>query len=190
MDERSSLDPVEEARARVRLRHQRAKPARRPPPPIGFAAARLVRKQTKGKGPAIQRLKDDWREIAGDAFWQVCRPEKITGGAAGRVLTLKVLPAAAVMVQHQIETLRQRVSLAAGGQIEAIKIVQGPLGAAGNARMRRITRPLTPTEQHDLEVGAARITHPALRRAIVALGAAMLTADEPKPVRPAPETLL
>ena len=37
----------------------------------------------------------------------------------GRVLTLRVLPQAAPMVQHQSETIRQRVSVAAGGDSAA-----------------------------------------------------------------------
>ena len=43
------------------------------------------------------------------------------------MLTLLVVPQAAPMVQHQSETLRQRVSVSAGGDITAIRIKQGPL---------------------------------------------------------------
>ena len=128
--------------------------------------------------PAIQMLQARWREIAGEQLWKFCRPEKLSGGKDGRVLTLRVLPQAAPMVQHQSETIRQRVSVAAGGDITAIRLVQGPLKSGEAPKPRRVTRPLTPKERADLEASTASIQDERLRAAIVALGAAMLTAED------------
>ena len=91
-------------------------------PQIGLAAERLGRKVGAKKLPAVQVLQRRWREIVGEKLYPFCRPEKITGGKDGRVLTLRVIPQAAPIVQHQVETIRQRVSVSAGGDIIAIKI--------------------------------------------------------------------
>lgn len=175
---RSSIDPIEEARARVRLRYMRGRAARLPMAQIGLAAERLARKSGGKKMPAIRMLQARWREIAGEQLWKFCRPEKLSGGKDGRVLTLRVLPQAAPMVQHQSETIRQRVSVAAGGDVTAIKLVQGALKAGNAPKARRTSRPLTSKERADLEASTASIEDARLRAAIVALGAAMLTADD------------
>ncbi|KJS35080.1 MAG: hypothetical protein VR74_18025 [Hyphomonas sp. BRH_c22] len=131
-------------------------------------------------------LQRRWREIVGEKLYPFCRPEKITGGKDGRVLTLRVIPQAAPLVQHQVETIRQRVSVSAGGDIIAIKIVQGALATSEPARPRRRPVPLTSAQRRQLEDSAARIENTALRAAIVALGAAVLTADDP--ASPTPDT--
>ncbi|MEZ5946824.1 MAG: DciA family protein [Hyphomonas sp.] len=175
---RSSLDPIEEARARVRLRYMRARAVHPGMKQVGLAAERIARKSGGKKMPAIQILQARWREIAGEQLWKYCRPEKISGGKDGRVLTLRVLPQAAPMVQHQSETIRQRVSVAAGGDVTAIRLVQGPLTTREAAKPRRPARPLTPKERAELEASTVRIEDKGLRAAIVALGAAMLTAED------------
>ena len=177
---RSSIDPIEEARARVRLRYMRGRASRAPMAQIGLAAERLARKSGGRKMPAIRTLQARWREIAGEQLFRYCRPEKLSGGKAGRVLTLRVLPQAAPMVQHQSETIRQRVSVAAGGDVTAIRLVQGALNSGEAPKPRRRVRSLTPKERADLEASTASIQDDRLRAAIVALGAAMLTADEPE----------
>ena len=176
---RSSIDPIEEARARVRLRYMRGRAASPGMPKIGVAAERLTRKSGAKKLPPIQVLKARWREIAGEQLYKFCRPERLSGGKEGRVLTLRVLPQAAPMVQHQSETIRQRVSVAAGGDVVSIKLVQGPLTTSeGPQKPRRVIRPLTPKERAELEASTAGIQDKRLREAIVALGAAMLTAED------------
>jgi len=178
---RSSLDPIEEARARIRLRYQRATRAHPGMRQIGLSAERIGRKSGAKKLPPIQVLRQRWREIAGEQLYKYCRPERLSGGKDGRVLTLLVVPQAAPMVQHQSETLRQRVSVSAGGDITAIKIKQGALGNEPAKPMRRKSRPLTRAEREALQESAARIQDDKLRAAIVALGEAVLTADDTPP---------
>ena len=178
---RSSLDPIEEARARIRLRYQRATRAHPGMRQIGLSAERIGRKSGAKKLPPIQILRQRWREIAGEQLYKYCRPERLSGGKDGRVLTLLVVPQAAPMVQHQSETLRQRVPVSAGGDITAIKIKQGALGNEPAKPMRRKTRPLTRAEREALQESAARIQDDKLRAAIVALGEAMLTAEDTPP---------
>jgi len=183
---RSTLDPIEEARARVRLRYQRARKVHPGMPQIGLAAERLGRKVGAKKLPAVQVLQRRWREIVGEKLYPFCRPEKITGGKDGRVLTLRVIPQAAPIVQHQVETIRQRVSVSAGGDIIAIKIVQGALNTSEPIKPRRKAPPLTAAQRRQLEDSVSRIENSALRAAIVALGAAVLTADD-SPASPVPD---
>lgn len=182
MVKRSTLDPLEEARARVKLRYAKAKPIHPGPGTIGKAAMRLARKKMPTKAPTLSRLKVEWKDIVGEQLARLCRPEKLTPAKGGRRLTLMVVPAAAGLVQHQSEVIRQRVSVAAGGDITAIKILQGHIGTPPKVVSRK-NIPLTP-EQHDALLASAQsIDDEKLRAAIVALGEAVLTAEpeEDKP---------
>lgn len=178
MVKRSTLDPLEEARARVRLRYAKAKAVHPGPGTLGKAAMRLTRRKAPKSGATIGKLKLDWENIVGEQLNRLCRPEKLSATRGGRLLTLKVIPAAAGLVQHQSEMIRQRVSVVAGGDITKIKLMQGPLSGAGPAReLRAPTVPLTP-EQHEALIASAQdIEDKKLRAAIVALGEAVLTAS-------------
>ena len=176
MVKRSSLDPLEEARARVKLRYAKTKPVHPGPGTIGVAAMRLTRKKLPQKAATLSRIKVQWTDIVGEQLARLCRPEKLTPAKGGRRLTLMVIPAAAGLVQHQSEIIRQRVSVAAGGDITAIKILQGHFGAA--AKMTKPTRLALTAEQRDaLLTSAQTIEDKKLRAAIVALGEAVLTAE-------------
>ena len=176
MVKRSSLDPLEEARARVKLRYAKAKPVHPGPGTLGKAAMRLTRKRLPNKAPTLSRLKVQWKEIVGEQLARLCRPEKLTPAKGGRRLTLTVIPAAAGLVQHQSEIIRQRVSVAAGGDITAIKILQGHFGAAPKPPTAAPV-PLTPEQRDALLASAKTIDDEKLRAAIVALGEAVLTAE-------------
>lgn len=182
MVKRSSLDPLEEARARVKLRYAKAKPVHPGPGTIGKAAMRLTRKTLPKKAPTLSRLKLDWESIVGEQLARLCRPEKLTPAKGGRRLTLTVIPAAAGLVQHQSEIIRQRVSVAAGGDITAIKILQGHFGSPPKPG-KVSSVPLTEAQRDALLASAQNIDDEKLRAAIVALGEAVLTAEpeeEPK----------
>ncbi len=181
MVNRSSLDPLEEARARVMLRYQRARRERPLPKTFGAAAMQLARKKLPEKGPAIGRLKLLWRDIVGEQLAKVCEPEKIgaSGKGKGRVLTVKCIPAASTMVQHQTETIRQRVGTSLGGDIREVRIIQGPLTRGGTPALPKRKRPLTPEEQERLAHSVEGIEDAALRKAILALGEAVLTTEQP-----------
>ena len=177
---RSSLDPLEEARARVALRYQRAKRADALPNSFGKVAMQIARKKIPEKGPAIGRLKLLWTDIVGEQLAKVCEPEKIgaSGKGKGRVLTVKCIPAASTMVQHQSELIRQRVGASLGGDIREVRILQGPLTRGGLPKSRKRKRPLTAEEQAFLAQSVATIEDPALRKAVLALGEAVLTTDD------------
>lgn len=179
MVKRSTLDPLEEARALVRLRYSRARTLRPPLKKLGVAADRLGRKQGTAKLPPLKLLQARWRDIAGDQIYRFSHPEKLSSTKDGRILTLRVVPQAAPIIQHQSETIRQRVSVAAGGDITGIRIVQGPISrGAETVAYRPPPRKLTPAEAESLNDDASRIENPRLRAAIVALGKAVLSADQ------------
>lgn len=175
MVKRSSLDPVAEARARIRLRYAKAKAVHNGPRTLGTAAARLVRKSVPKRGATLSKLRMNWTELVGEQLARLCRPEKIGPARGGRKLTLKVIPAAAGLVQHQSEMIRQRVSVAAGGDVTEIKLVQGPLGSGPLKAPRPSVRDLTADEREALLEAATAIEDPKLRAAIVALGEAVLS---------------
>lgn len=163
-----------EAMARARLKRLRARPLRQPPKPVGRDISKVTRKHLKGGGSPISKLKDDWEKIVGERLAKLCRPEKLSGAKTGRTLTLRVLPAAAALVQHQSETIRQRVSVVAGGDITKLTLLQGTLQAKSQPE-RKIRRPLSADERAALDQSVAKIDNPALKAAIVALGRAVLT---------------
>jgi hypothetical protein len=178
MVQRSTLDPLEEARALVKLRYTRARALKPPMKALAISADRVGRKSGTRKLPPLKLLQARWREIAGDQIYRFSHPEKISASKDGRILTLRVVPQAAPLVQHQSETIRQRVSVAAGGDITAIRIVQGPISrGAETIAYRPRARALTPDEADSLDSIARRIDDSRLRTAIVALGKAVLSAD-------------
>lgn len=174
----TSLDPIAEARAQVKLRYSRARPVRAPMKQLGVMADRVGRKAGTAKLPPLKQMQLNWRQIVGEQIWRWSQPEKISASKDGRVLTLTVLPQAAPMIQHQSEIIRQRVSIAAGGDITSIRIIQGQIRRTGPAEYKRRWRPLSPAEKAEVAAHADPIDNPRLRAAIVALGEAVLSATE------------
>lgn len=177
MVKRSTLDPLEEARARIRLRYAKAKRVHPGPGTLGKAAMRIARKKAPKKTATIARLKLDWENIVGQQLARLCRPEKLGASRGGRLLTLKVIPAAAGLVQHQSEMIRQRVSVVAGGDITALKLIQGPLSGSQAAAVSPKGVPITEEQRTALLASTRDIDDPKLREAIVALGEAVLSAS-------------
>lgn len=170
-------DPIAEARARVALRYQRAKPAHRGAPTLGQAASRFVRKTLPEPGAGLARLKAQWRDLVGEDLAKYCAPEKLTGKQTDRTLTLRVVPQAAPIIQHQGEQIRARLKTAAGGHVSRLKIVQGPLRETPVPKPDKLhPRPLTQGELSALERAVEEIECPRLRAATVSLGKAMVSA--------------
>lgn len=172
----AGIDPLEEAMARARLRRLRAKPAFQPRT-ISHDIRKVTRKHLKGHGTPLAKLKDAWPSLVGERLATLCKPKKLTGGKAERTLELAVLPAAATLIEHEQETIRQRVSVAAGGNITKLKLNQTAWAGTGHKSPKAPPRALTYDEQLALEEQVAGIKDPALKAAIVALGTAVLTDD-------------
>lgn len=176
---RSTLDPIEEARARVRLKYQRRRSERKDFVPVGLSATKKVRKLKQPKLAAIKTLQAYWRDIVGDQLYRYCRPEKLQGGRDGRELVLTVLSSAAPIVQHESERIRELASIAAGGDITSISLNHGSLTSADASKSRRRRfNTLTPKQNRQLKDATKNIEDDKLRQALVALGAAVLTAED------------
>ncbi|MEM7768458.1 MAG: DciA family protein [Pseudomonadota bacterium] len=173
-----SLDPIAEARARIALRHKRARSVRPPPPGIGALAAKLARTALPDKGSAIETLKARWADAVSGPIAKYSAPAKISATKTGRILVLRVIPAAAPLIQHQQKQIIERVALAGAGHFDGIRIVQGALTDSA-APEPKVRRPLSPDELRWLSDSVKAIEDPALRAATVSLGKAMLSATEP-----------
>ncbi len=185
MVKRSDLDPIEEARARVRLRYAKTKPIHPGPPAFSVLANRLTRKALPKGAPSLARLQVNWKQIVGEHLARLCYPEKIGTARGGRRLTLRVVPAAAGLVQHQSEIIRQRVSVAAGGDITEIRLQQRALAdSAWKDRSRPTAPALTPAEIAALSEDCAGIDDAPLRAALIALGEVLLRQDKAPPDAP------
>jgi len=172
-------DPVAEAQARVALRYRRAKPMHRGAPTLGQHAAKYARASLPKPGAGLARLKAEWRDIVGEDLARYCAPEKLTGKKTDRTLTLRVIPQAAPIIQHQAEQIRSRLKTAVGGHVSKLKIVQGPLPGAPAPKPAALRpRALTASELSALERAVAEIECPRLRAATVSLGKAMVSAQK------------
>lgn len=169
-----TADPLEEAKAQIKLRYMRARALRQPGNSIGFVSQRLTRKllKNKAKTPHIIKLKMHWPEIVGEEISKYCFPEKLTGAASNRTLTLKVVPAAAPIIQHQSEIILSRVKISLGGTITRIKILQGPLNPY-SPPVKRTTRNLTSNEIEEIATSVSGIEDLKLRSALQKLGEAV-----------------
>lgn len=171
----SAINPLEEAKAQIRLRYMRARALRQPGNSIGFVSQRLTRKLFKNhpKTPHIIKLKMHWPEIVGEEIAKYSYPEKITGLKANRTLTLKVVPAAAPIIQHQSEVILSRVRTSLGGSITKIRLLQGPLNLYVPPK-KRTTKTLAPTDLESIAESVKGIEDQKLRNALQRLGEAVL----------------
>jgi hypothetical protein len=139
---------------------------------LGVAVARLAAPIVEQRGSGhLARLKAAWPGIAG-ADWSV----SAWPAALGRdgALKLRVLPAAALELQHRGPLLIERINLFLGGAVVTrLVLVQGLLPQSAVAAPAP-PRPLTADEQAGLERALSGIADPELRTALAALGRAVL----------------
>jgi len=135
---------------------------------------------TKKRGFATADLISAWPDIAGSRFAAVTRPAKIVwprgeanDGAAG-VLTLHVEGPSAILVQHELGQILERVNAFLGYQaVGQIRIVQAPVG---QAKRRRLPAPaaLPPDGEARLASATAGVAEDGLRAALERLGRGVL----------------
>ena len=163
------------------LSRRRTRPLPRPAPRAGRALQKLIKDLDDkfGRGPGA--LEARWREIVGERLARVSRPQKLTkgrGGAAG-TLELRVVGAAALLVQHQSEDILQRVNLFLGaGTVDKLRIAQGPvkpLADTPTGPKRRAAPPPLPAHQ-EAELKASVADAPdGLKGSLERLGRAVLS---------------
>ena len=139
------------------------------------AAAKAYRKH----GFAEARLLTDWAAIVGARLAEVCLPEKLSRDGA---LTVRVLPAFAIELQHLEPQVLERIAGFFGHRaVKRLKLRQGEVADREKATAPRL-RPLTDAEGRALEERLSAIDDDDLRAALDRLGRAVIGA------RPEPES--
>ena len=163
------------------LSRRRTRPLPRPAPRAGRALQKLIKELDDkfGRGPGA--LEARWREIVGERLARVSRPQKLTkgrGGAAG-TLELRVVGAAALLVQHQSEDILQRVNLFLGaGAVDKLRIAQGPvkpLDDIPTQPKRRSAPPPLPAHQEAALKASVADAPDGLKGSLERLGRAVLS---------------
>lgn len=166
------------------LRTTRTKRAPRAGPTISKQVNPLL-KSLEAKFAALDdgssKLRDRWKEIAGESLARICEPVKIikTRSTAANpragTLEVRVTGAFAPLVQHQSAVLIDRVNLYMGGKaIERIRIVQGPLSTPQKAPPPPRPRPLDAREEVELQQMVADVEDPKLRADLLRLGRSIM----------------
>jgi hypothetical protein len=124
---------------------------------------------SRRRGGLLARLKADWRAIADDAVAAQTWPEAISRDGG---LRLRVVPRAALELQHRAPQLIERVNLFFGRRVVArIVLVQGPLPlAAPSTAVAAPPDSQNPAADAVLTAQLADIGDPALRTALAGLG--------------------
>tara|TARA_B100000378_G_scaffold151220_1_gene122039 strand:+ start:679 stop:1188 length:510 start_codon:yes stop_codon:yes gene_type:complete len=129
-------------------------------------------------------LLNAWPEIAGETYAEFSRPEKIAwpkrsganedGGFKPGTLTIACEGARVLFLTHAQDELIHRVNGFFGYvAIERVRVVQKPVQPLGGNHRPKPT--LSPSEARDLEARLAGIESEALRKAIMRLGAGVMS---------------
>ena len=126
------------------------------------------------KGLGYGKLVTEWHQIAGPDLGEATAPVKLSfprGERTDATLTLDVVPARAIEVQHALPQLLERVNAVFGYRAVArIKLVQSP--PARPVRFANL-RPLSPSEEGELIELTGIVPEGELRDALEKLGRAV-----------------
>lgn len=165
----------EERAANARLAEVRAQPAFRSAPAMTHALRRALAPILKNSGPSAGTLAARWPEIVGPRLSAITEPLRVVSAKGGATLHIRAPSAAAPMIQHAAEHIMERVGLASGSKIKAIKIVQTAPPPAPPKKIAASSRAMTGEERHGLTVQLASVQTPAVKLALERLGEAVLT---------------
>ena len=142
---------------------------------LGATVPGLIRPLAKARGTALASLLAEWPLIVGDELAKVSLPEKLTG----TTLRLLVVPAAALVLQHDAPQIIARINAYYGRPaVSRLSLMQGPLPATGPPP-RRPARPTLPADrQAALKAATAEVGDERLRLALERLGRAIRARDK------------
>ncbi len=171
-----------ESEAREILARRKTRPARRNPPTAARALAATIKEMDERFGRGALSLENRWVEIVGERLARVSQPQKLTKGrgGAGGTLELRVVGAAALLVQHQSADILSRVNLFLGeGAVDKLRIAQGPVkglstSPADAKRSRRVIPPLAAGDEAEL-AASVEAAPDGIREALARLGRAVLS---------------
>ena len=143
---------------------------------LGVAASRLAAPIIAGRGGgSLARLKAEWVAIVGPEWADLAWPDAL---GRGGVLRVRVLPAAALDLQHRAPLLLERINMFFGRTVATrLALVQGPLPLPPLARTTA-PPPLSATAVEALDRSLAEVADPKLREALARLGRSVLRRSE------------
>ena len=154
-----------------------AKRTRRGPRLLADLAGRIINPVAAKRGFATSDLIAAWPDIIGQRFAGSTRPERITWPPqdpdAPGVLVLKVDGPTAVLIQHELDQVVERVNDFMGYRaVGRVRLVQGPVGPAGAATPGTVEQPtLAEDRQAELDQALSDVEPESeLRRALNRLG--------------------
>lgn len=143
---------------------------------IGIAVSQVAAPILKRRSGVLARLKADWPEVVGPHWAAVSWPLALGRDGA---LKLRVLPTAALDLQHRAPLVIERITLYFGRPIAArLLFVQGPLPLAPMPAAPGLPPPLAAGAREALDRRLADIPDAGLRAALARLGHAVLTAAD------------
>jgi hypothetical protein len=141
---------------------------------------------TARRGFATAELIAGWAEIVGQRYADCSRPEKIVwprgaeSGAQGGVLVVRIDGPRALLFQHEVGQIVERVNGFVGhGAIGKIKIVQGPIETRTKSE-KPVPRPLDEDGEASLAAALGGVDDEGLRAALDRLGRAVISSRDKK----------
>ncbi|MCP4382374.1 MAG: DUF721 domain-containing protein [Hyphomicrobiales bacterium] len=155
---------------------------RRGPIALSELTSGAIAPVTARRGFATADLVAAWPEIAGSLHADYTAPEKILwprrsdgDEPAAGVLVLKVDGPRAILVQHDLPQIVERVNAFLGYKaISRARIVQSPVSARERPIGQQTMPPLAPADKQALEARIASVDNDELRRALAKLGRGVL----------------
>jgi hypothetical protein len=145
---------------------------------LGVAVSQVAAPILKRRAGALVRLKSDWPAIVGPAWAPVSWPMALGRDGA---LRLRVVPAAALDLQHRAPLVIERINLYFGRPVVTrLLFVQGLLPLAPQPAAAPL-QPLAAEVAQALDRHLAQIPDPDLRAALARLGRAVLAAEAQAP---------
>jgi hypothetical protein len=149
--------------------------------PLSALVGRVINPVARKRGFAAADLIAAWADVVGSELAGCTRPQKIVWphGEANAdlpgVLTLKVEGPRAIMVQHQVDQIVERVNAFFGyAAVGSVRIVQAPLGAAVRPHAPPADVPLPPEDEARLAEAIHAVEDQPLREALDRLGRGVL----------------
>ena len=174
---------ITEQAAIARLEAVRTKKRWSPASPLHVALHKAIAPILREHGPAVGSLEARWPEIVGPQLAKLCQPARLVPSKTGHTLFLRAPSAASTAIQHAADTIIDRVELATGARIKAIKIDQTAMrkkaapGVGASA-----ARQLSSQARKEIVDALASIDSPVVRRALAELGEAV-AASQPARAR-------
>ena len=148
--------------------------------PLSALVGRVINPVARKRGFAAADMIAAWADVVGADLAACTRPEKIVWprGEANAdlpgVLTLRVEGPRAVVVQHQLDQIVERVNAFFGyAAVGHVRIVQAPLGRSARPAPAD-DGPLPPEDEARLEAATSGVEDQPLREALDRLGRGVL----------------